>query len=123
MSAASMRTSFCILSFLNLKLFELVKSYLILVQQTATDMMKVGTSPKPLSYFLWLLPPSGGRVIYVVEMSETMSCKSHFSFLLTFTEWSSLAALAAKTTKYTTTTTYCTSYFSSNTSKANKGVS
>ena len=26
------------------------------------------------------------QVIYVVEMSEWMSCKSHFSFLLTFTE-------------------------------------
>ena len=49
-------------------------------------MMKVRTPPKPLSYFLWLLPFSGWQVIYVVEMSERMSCKSHFSFLLTFTE-------------------------------------
>ena len=61
-------------------------SKFILVQQTAINMMKVRTPPKPLSYFLWLLPPSGGRVIYVVEMSERMSCKSLFSFLLTFTE-------------------------------------
>ena len=37
-------------------------------------------------FFLWLLPPSGSRDIYVVEMSARMSCKSHFSFLLTFTE-------------------------------------
>ena len=61
-------------------------SKFILVQQTAINMMKVRTPPKPLSYFLWLLPFSGWQVIYVVEMSERMSCKSHFSFLLTFTE-------------------------------------
>ena len=61
-------------------------SKVILVQQTAIDMMKVRAPPKPLSYFLWLLPPSGRQVIYFVEMSERMSCKSHFSFLLTFTE-------------------------------------
>ena len=59
-------------------------------------------------------------------------------FYLPSLKWSSLAALAAETTKYTTTTTYCTtnsstnrknttsdltSYSVSNTSKANKGVS
>ena len=41
---------------------------------------------KAFKLFLWLLPFSGWQVIYVVEMSERMSCKSHFSSLLTFTE-------------------------------------
>ena len=50
--------------------------------------MKARAPPKPFSYFFVATASytPGSQVIYVVEMSEWMSCKSHFSFLLTFTE-------------------------------------